>query len=118
MKSDFSVIKYLLFFIFLSTSIEANATSDVEKLVTGCNELMGMYKNRYEKRLLASQMASSSDSLLAGFCLGATKVYINTRYSSCDHADWYKLAESVAGMWSLKENSGSVYSVLKRACDG
>ncbi len=118
MKCRLIVIKYLMLCTLLLTGFEASANSDGKNLVAGCNELMGMYKNRSEKRFLASQLASSADSLLAGFCLGATKAYINTRYPSCNHEDWYALAESVAGMWPLKKYSGSVTAVLKRACDG
>jgi len=116
MKFGLLAVKPFLICVFLLSAYDVHANSDAEKLVKGCNELMGMYKNRSEKRFLASQLASSSDSLLAGFCLGATKAYINMRYSSCDHDDWYELAESVAGMWSLKDYSGSVSSVLKQAC--
>lgn len=107
---------YFLLCAFLFSSYEVHANTEGEKLVSGCNELMGMYKNRSEQRFLASQMTSSSDSLLAGFCLGATKAYMDTHFSSCRHNDWYELAESVAGMWSLNDSSGSVSSLLKQAC--
>ena len=116
MKLKFFGIDYFLICILLLSSYEVHANTEGEKLVSGCNELMGMYKNRSEKRFLASQMASSSDSLLAGFCLGATKAYIDTHFSSCIHNDWYELAESVAGLWSLSDSSGSVSSLLKQAC--
>ncbi len=119
MKFGSLAVKPFLICLFLLSGHEVHANSDAEKLVKGCNELMGMYKNMSEKRFLASQLASSSDSLLAGFCLGATKAYINMDYISCKHDDWYKLADSVAGMWSLTEYSGSessVSTVLKKAC--
>lgn len=110
---------FLFFTIFIfCLSLEAKAESEGEKLISGCNELMGIYANRSEKRFLASQLVSASDTMLAGFCLGATKAYISENSYNCRYSSWYNLAEAIAGKYSIKDNWSSLREVLQDGCKG
>lgn len=110
-------MKALLLLLILPLSFMVQAKdSDGEKLIKGCNELIGIYKNKNEKRLLASQLVSSSDAMLAGYCMGVVKVIDGFGENSCKGRSWYELAEIIAEKWEVKAQQISVNRVLKRIC--
>lgn len=134
----------LLIILMLSIApISYAQDSDGERLVQGCNELIGIYKNKKEKRLLASQLVSSSDAMLAGYCMGVIKAFkqvanprvfyerVQCAYgvrgpcheirevTLCKYEDWFEIAEKVAAYWKFKpkSTSKSVSELLTAACD-
>lgn len=110
-------MKYLLVIFFIFNSITASAKdSETEKLIKGCNELVGIYKNHKEKRLMSSMLASSSDALLAGYCMGITKSLTALSINSCGRRDWYQLAESIANEWDFEPKKISLDIALRRVC--
>jgi hypothetical protein len=136
-------MKGLLVFLVLTFTTTVYAKdSDGERLVKGCNELIGMYKNKSEKRLLASQLTSSSDAMLAGYCMGVIKTYKQVanprvyydqvkcgygvrgpchkvkKVTLCKHNDWYEIAEAVAGYWEIKQVKHTVSELLEGVCNG
>jgi len=106
----------VLLILFSSFSVYAK-NSETENLVKGCNELVGIYENHKEKRLVSSLIVSSSDSLLAGYCMGVTKS-LTTLYSSCRGRNWYQLAERIANEWEIEEKNASFDRYLRRMCNG
>ncbi len=92
--------------------------SEGEKLIQGCSELLGMYKNKKEKRLMAGLLASSSDALLAGYCLGMVKAYRQFSNNACYADSWFDMAETIASEWTLKDKRYSVNALLNSACRG
>ena len=91
---------------------------DAKRLAQGCNELIGIYKNKNEKRLLASQLVSSSDAMLAGYCMGVTTLISNFGLNECRGRNWYELAEVIASTWKLTKHKVSVDRVLRSICHG
>ncbi len=128
--------------ITLFTSMVHAKTSEGEQFIKGCNELVGIYKNKSEKRLLAAQLVSASDSMLAGYCMGVIKAYkqlANPRVhyervqcgygvrgpchkvkevTLCKHDDWFEIAEVVASYWDVKKSSDSISALLDSVCRG
>lgn len=136
-------MKYFLILFMVCCSYYAQAArSDGEQLVKGCNELIGMYKNKNEKRLFASQLASPSDAMLAGYCMGVIKSFKQmanprvtyepvrcayrvrgpchkvTEMTLCENDDWFEIAEKVANYWDAKKTNYSVNDLLMGACSG
>ncbi|MEY8198604.1 MAG: hypothetical protein RPS47_05135 [Colwellia sp.] len=127
--------------LMLTATVQAKE-SEGERLIQGCSELVGIYKNKSEKRFLASQLASSSDALLAGYCMGVIKAYkqlANPRVyyeqvkcgygvrgpchkvkevTLCKHDDWFEIAEAVASYWKIKKVDYSVNELLEDVCNG
>lgn len=132
----------LVLLISLFTSMVQAKTSEGEQFIKGCNELVGIYKNKKEKRYLASQLASPSDTMLAGYCMGVIKAYkqignprvhyeqIQCGYgvrgpchkvkevTLCKHDDWFEIAEVVASYWDVKNSNDSISALLDSACRG
>jgi len=136
-------MKGLLLFLALTFATTVHAKdSDGERLVQGCNELIGIYKNKNEKRFLASQLVSVSDAMLAGYCMGVIKSYKKfanprvsyvpvrcgygvrgpchkvTEVTLCEHDDWFEIAEVVASYWKIKKVNHSVRELLEDVCNG
>lgn len=134
-------MKGLLIFLMLSFAMTTQAQdSDGERFVQGCNELIGIYKNKKEKRLLASQLVSSSDAMLAGYCMGVIKAFkqvANPRViyervqcadrvrgpchqvkevTWCQNDDWFEIAERVANYWNVEPINYSVSELLTDVC--
>ncbi len=131
----------VLIILMLSfASVSYAQDSDGERLVQGCNELIGIYKNKKEKRLLASQLVSSSDAMLAGYCMGVIKAFkqvANPRVTYervqcaygvrgpchkvkevtwCQNDDWFEIAERVANYWNVEPINYSVSELLTDVC--
>jgi|TARA_B110000196_G_C21047232_1_gene615484 hypothetical protein len=112
-------MKYLLVIIMVLSTFSVNADdSEAEKLIQGCNELVSIYKNHNDKRLLASMLASSSDAMLAGYCMGVTKTLTGFGKRECGGRDWYELAEVIAEKWKVKSQNISVNRALGNICRG
>lgn len=110
-------MKYLLITLMLFSTFSVYADdSEAEKLFQGCNELVSIYKNYNDKRLLASMLTSSSDAMLAGYCMGVTKAFTGFGNSECGGRDWYELAEFIATKWKLKSQNISVNRALSNIC--
>lgn len=136
-------MKYFLILLVMCGSYSVQAeNSDGERLVKGCNELIGMYKNKNEKRFLASQLVSPSDAMLAGYCMGVIKSFKQmanprvtyelvqcayrgqgpchkiTEMTLCEYDDWYEIAEKVANYWEAEKTNYSVNELLIGVCSG
>lgn len=109
----------LLVLVLLFTSIAVQADNkDGERLIKGCNELMGMYKNKNEKRLMTSLTVSSSDAMLAGYCMGVVKMAVSQHKNRCYTRDWYQLAEYIASNWRMNDQKLSMHSAVREVCSG
>ena len=112
-------MKQLLVVLILCVSFSVQAEdSEAEKLIKGCNELVGIHKNYSEKRLSASLFASSSDSMLAGYCMGVTKLLTEFGGRSCGGRNWYELAELIANQWKIQSINVTVDKALRNICRG
>jgi hypothetical protein len=110
---------FLLIFIFciFTTNTYAKSTNKVELLIDGCTELVGIYKNKREKNLLAGHTTSLSEAIKAGYCRGAIAQFIesNNRYCS---SDWYKIAEVISNLNKKKSLHSSQSNLIKKSCHG
>jgi len=135
-------MKSVLALLLLFTSMVQANNFEGEQFIKGCNELVGIYKNKSERRLLASQLASSEDSILAGYCMGVIKAYkqignprvyreqVQCGYrvrgpcyevkevTLCKHNDWFEIAEAVASHWGVKKSKDSISKLLESICNG
>jgi hypothetical protein len=107
----------VLLLLCVSFSIQAD-DSEAEKLFQGCNELVGIYENYGEKRLFASLVVSSSDAMLAGYCMGVTKFLTGFGKRDCGGRSWLELAEVIAKQWKVRTQLVSVDKALSRICRG
>lgn len=84
-------------------------------LVDSCTELVSIYASRDEKRFLAAQTTSISESLRAGYCLGVLKQYEKSNYFNC-HSNWYDRAKFIS-TYSLKKHRPSENELLRLSCE-
>ena len=96
--------------------VNASAFASSEQLILACRELVGIYKNREEKNLLAAQTTSLSEALRAGYCHGVIEEY--RRQRGCYGTDWFEAAKFIANQYNFKEKFPSRSQLLKQACNG
>ncbi|MDB1124684.1 hypothetical protein [Vibrio algarum] len=82
-------------------------------LSVSCGELMDIYSSKNEKKLLAAQTTSLSESLRAGYCLGVIEQYAKSEYGC--RSDWYKRAEFIAS-YASDNNPPSEKKLLRLSC--
>ncbi|WP_345316158.1 hypothetical protein [Ferrimonas gelatinilytica] len=84
-------------------------------LVQSCAELVDIYESRDEKKFLASQRTSLSESFRAGYCRGVLEQHRASNNRHCS-SDWYKRAKFIAALRNHEDRfSDSV--LLKKSCD-
>ncbi|WP_313506193.1 hypothetical protein [Stutzerimonas kunmingensis] len=86
------------------------AADNAERLVKGCSELVAIYHQRDQKKMLAGWTTSASDALLAGYCRGVLDEFRRT--SLCDTHDWHVQAQRVA----QANTSASINELLSHSC--
>ncbi len=94
----------------------ADEFSDGNNLIKGCSDLIGMYNNLEEQRVLSSITHSQSDALLAGYCLGVLKTVTKSSGYRCSGRSWYRLAEDLAKEWRPDMKPLSLRSALGKVC--
>lgn len=98
---------------------QAQAEPHLERLIKGCGELTGIYKNQGEKRLLAAQMTSLSEALRAGYCRGVIDEYRRSgHYYNCRGVDWLQQATFIAQYATMPTDRLRVEDLLERSCGG
>jgi hypothetical protein len=108
----------LLFLVLLSIS-PAQAETSLKRLIQGCSELTGIYKNQDEKRLLAAQMTSLSEALRGGYCRGVIDEYRRSEgYYDCRSVDWLQQAKYIAQHVTMPTDRLDVEDLLERSCGG
>lgn len=66
-------------------------------LVSACRELVEIYDKRGKARLLAGQRTSLNEGIKAGYCIGATKQFLEHNHGCSSYTNsWYQLAERIA----------------------
>lgn len=97
----------------------AQADTSLERLIKGCSELTGIYKNQNEKRLLAAQMTSLSEALRGGYCRGVIDEYRRSEgYFDCRYVDWLQQATYIAQHVTMPTHNLDVEDLLERSCGG
>lgn len=108
----------ILFLILLSIS-PAQADTSLERLIKGCSELTGIYKNQEEKHFLAAQMTSLSEALRGGYCRGVIDEYRRSEgYYDCRNVDWLQQATYIAQHVTMPTDRLRVDDLLERSCGG
>jgi len=108
-----------LLLVFLFSISPAQAETSLERLIQGCSELTGIYKNQDEKRLLAAQMTSLSEALRGGYCRGVIDEYRRSEgFSDCRYVDWLQQATYIAQHVTMPTDRLRVEDLLERSCGG
>ncbi|WP_218938226.1 hypothetical protein [Parashewanella tropica] len=108
------LLKTLLFSAIVTNMFIANVQAKEPKmsLIEGCHELVNIQKNKNERRLLAAQTTSLSESLRAGYCLGVIAEYARTK--DC-HSDWFDRAKFIAKFYDERDRLSET-TILKQSC--
>ena len=85
---------FLVFMFFTRSALSAEITSI--DLIENCQELIGIYDKKGEKRLLAGLSTSVAESMRAGICRGMLEEH--SRHDSSCRGDWYEKAEKIASI--------------------
>ena len=104
-----ATIQTLLATALLLASVTAQAAPDSQTLISGCQELTGIYARRDEKNLYAALTTSREEAFRAGYCRGMLEQY--RRESNCWN-DWYEQASYIA----KQANDTSVRQLLQASC--
>lgn len=91
-------MKYILSIAIIGVLIaappQADASTNPEKLVESCVELVNIYKKRDEMRFAAAQTTSLSEAMRAGYCRGVLDEF--QRSYRCHTDDWLSQAATIA----------------------
>ena len=102
----------LLGFIHLPA---ATAADSPEKLITACKEVIDIYSNRAEQRLLAGLTTGPAEALRAGYCIGVLSEY--RRQYQCYTGSWYEQAERIAELSVTLAPRTSFDELLEISCE-
>lgn len=100
-----------------SQQVYAKSTNNIELLIDGCIELVGIYKNKKDKYLLAGHTTSLSEAIKAGYCRGAIEQFIESNPNYCS-ADWFEIAEHIAALDQTSYLGNNQTAVLEMSCRG
>jgi hypothetical protein len=128
MKWHTCFIALTLAFASVSALAKENpfSTNNGEFLVESCREVLEIYQNRTEKRLLAGQRTSVPEAMRAGYCMGVVQQYLLQSHS-CGHnfhprGDWFALVTKIAGLsfgtQELSRDTSSLGILQKAYCHG
>lgn len=94
----------------------AMSAVNVERLVQGCQELVAIYSNHDERRLMAGVTTSVSEAMRAGYCMGVINEYQRT--TLCGVRDWHVLASRIAEIPVGYARNQQANYLLVTACEG
>lgn len=100
-----------------STAMAAERINSGALLIDGCIELVGIYKNKKDKYLLAGQTTSLSEAMKAGYCRGAIEQYIQSARPYCLQ-NWYEIAEQISRLDKSKYKSRKLSKLVELGCGG
>lgn len=102
----------LIFQLAPSTAV---AAVDTERFIQGCQEVIKIYTDHEEERLLAGVTTSVSAAMRAGYCRGVISEYQRTK--PCAISDWYEVANRIVEVPSWQAEARNAASLLRTACE-
>ncbi|MFT6859176.1 MAG: hypothetical protein ACI9LY_000973 [Arenicella sp.] len=129
-----------IIYVLLIISSSVFASTDEQRLLEGCKQLVSLHKNKTDQRVIMEFVMSPSDTLLAGYCLGMVQSFV--RYSTtkfyrcgtsnnriceakrCSKTDWYSVAKGISSIASIKsvddlndDNRTDIEEILIQGCN-